>query len=151
MPVFEEVLTDKFRVLNIDDSIHIERRFIQSDVSVGMSSRRKTIKLPSTDIPKFSGEFTEWPTSLDSFEATIDTCSNPDGVQKFTYPRSYLQGPALRSVNGFTLTNSNYTEALKVLRDRFGNVQQIVSSHMEKLANLPNISPGSNLTKIRKF
>ena len=28
LSVFEEVLTDKFRVLNIDDPIHIERRFI---------------------------------------------------------------------------------------------------------------------------
>ena len=27
LPVIEEVLTDKFRLLNIDDLIHIERRF----------------------------------------------------------------------------------------------------------------------------
>ena len=40
---------------------------------------------------------------------------------------------------------------LKILKDRFGNVQQVVSSHMEKLANLPNISSDSNLTEIIKF
>ena len=27
LPVIEEVFTDKFRLLNIDDPIHIERRF----------------------------------------------------------------------------------------------------------------------------
>ena len=42
LSVIEEVLTDTFRVLNIDDPIHIERRFDQSDMSVSTSSRRKT-------------------------------------------------------------------------------------------------------------
>ena len=45
-----------------------------------------------------------------------------DVVQKSTYLRSYLQGPALQAINGLTLTNSNYTEALKILKDIFGNV-----------------------------
>ena len=68
-----------------------------------------------------------------------------DDVQKFTY----LRTSALQAINGLTLTNS--TEAWKILKDRFGNVQQIVSSHMERLANLHNISSDPNLTKIRKL
>ena len=40
---------------------------------------------------------------------------------------------------------------MKILKDRFGNVQQIVSSHIERLANLSNISSDSSLTKNRKF
>ena len=39
----------------------------------------------------------------------------------------------------------------KILKDRFGNVQQIVSSHMERLVNLHNISSDPSLTKIRKL
>ena len=42
LSVIEDVLTDRFRVPNIDDSIHIERRFDQRDMSVTTSSRRKT-------------------------------------------------------------------------------------------------------------
>ena len=80
LSVIEEVLTDKFRLLNIDDPIHVERRFNQSGMSAGTSSRRKTVKLPSIDIPKFSGELTEWPSFLDSVEAAIDTCSDLDDV-----------------------------------------------------------------------
>ena len=37
------------------------------------------------------------------------------------------------------------------MKDRFGNVQQIVSSYMERLVNLHNISCDPNLTKIRKL
>ena len=138
-------------MLNTDDSILIERRLNESDMSAGTSYRRKNVKLPLIDIPKFSGESTELPTFLDSFEAAIDTCSDLDDVQRFTYLRRYLQGPALQAVNGFALTNTNYTEAFKILKDRFGNVQQIVSSYLKSLATLPNISSDSNLTEIRKF
>ena len=60
----------------------MKEEFNQSDMSVGTSSRRKTVKLPSTDIPKFSGKLTEWPTFLNSFEASIDTCSDLDDVQR---------------------------------------------------------------------
>ena len=42
LSVIEDVLTDRFRVPSIDDPIHIERRFDQSDMSVSTSSRRKT-------------------------------------------------------------------------------------------------------------
>ena len=80
-----------------------------------------------------------------------DTCSDLDDVQKFTYLRSYLQGLVLQAINGLTFTNSDYAESLKIWKDRFGNVQQIVSSHMERHASLPNISSDSNLTEIRKF
>ena len=38
LSVIEDVLTDRFRVPNIDDPIHIERRFDQSDMSVSTSS-----------------------------------------------------------------------------------------------------------------
>ena len=109
-------------MLNIDNSVHIERRFNQSDMSAGTSSRRKTVNLSSIDIPKFSGELIEWPTFLNSFEVAINTCGDLDDVQKLRiYLQSYLQGPALQAINGITLTNSNYTKALKILKDRFGN------------------------------
>ena len=54
-------------------------------------------------------------------------------------------------MHGLTSANSNYTTALKILKDVFGNVQQIVSSHMEKLPNLLNISSDTNLAEIRKI
>ena len=36
LSVIKEVLTNKFKVANIDNPIHIRRRFNQSDVSSGM-------------------------------------------------------------------------------------------------------------------
>ena len=64
LSVIEKVLTDKFRLPNMDNLIHIERRYNQSDMSAGTSSRRKSVKLPSIDIPKFSDKLKEWPSTL---------------------------------------------------------------------------------------
>ena len=88
LSVIEEVLADKFRMLNINDPMHIERRFNQSDMPAGTWSRSKTVTLPSIDITKFSGELKKWPTFLDSFE--IDTCKDLDDLLKFTYIQYYL-------------------------------------------------------------
>ena len=90
LSVIEKVLPEKFRLLNMDDPIHTERRFNQNDMSASTSSRRKTVKLPSIDIPKFSGELTEWLTFLDSFEAAIDTSGDLDDAQTFTVQRYKL-------------------------------------------------------------
>ena len=54
-------------------------------MSAGALPRRKTVKLPSINIPKLLDELAEWPPFLDSFEAAINTCSDLDDVQKFTY------------------------------------------------------------------
>ena len=56
-------------MFNIDDPTHIEVRFNESDISASTSSRKKTVKLPSIDIPKFSDELTQWPTFFSAFEA----------------------------------------------------------------------------------
>ena len=148
LSVTEDVLVDKFRLLNIDDPILIERRFNQSDMSAGTSSRRKIAKLPSIDIPKFSDELTEWPTFLDSFEATIDTCSDLDVVQKFTYLRSYLQGPALQAVNGSLLIISKRWKFWKIDLDMFNKF----CLHIWKgLKIYPIFRLIQILKKIRKF
>ena len=92
-----------------------------------------------------------WPIFLDSYEAAIHNSSELSDVQKFTYLRSYLTDAALKSVSGLTLTNENYEKALTILKERYGNKQAIVSTHMEKLANLRVVSSDANITGLRKL
>ena len=67
---------------------------------------------------------TEWPSFLDSYEAAIHNSSELSHVQKFTYLRSYLTDPALKSVRGLTLANENYGKALTISKERCGNKKQ---------------------------
>ena len=58
---------------------------------------------------------------------------------------------ALKSVSSLTLTNKNYGKALTVLKERYGNKQAIVSTHMKKLANLQVVSSDANIKGLRKL
>ena len=67
-------------------------------------------------------------------------------MDKFNYLKSLLEGTAFKTVQGLTLTNLNYDSAIQLLKERFGNPQQIISAHMEGLLKVTNCSgdhPGS--------
>ena len=67
-------------------------------------------------------------------------------VDKFNYLNSLLEGTAYKTVQGLPLTESNYDSAVAMLKDRFGDPQQIICTHMEglmKVANCVNERPSS--------
>ena len=107
-------------------------------------------KLPKLEISKFDGDFLQWQTFYDSFKAAIHDKKNLSDVDKFNYLRSLLRGSALRVIEGFTLTNENYTKALSLLEERYNNKQAIISSHMNELLKMKKIQ-NNNVTEIRKL
>ena len=46
--------------------------------------------------------------------------------------------PLKLPVQGFSLTDCNYDAAVEMLKERFGNPQQIIRAHMEGLIKIPN-------------
>ena len=59
----------------------------------------------------------------------------------------HLEGPAAECVRGFSLTSKNYIEAKKLLKDRFGNMQVIISAYINILLKLPQLN-NDNVTKL---
>ena len=112
---------------------------------------RDAVRLPKLEITKFSGNPILWQTFNDSYEAAINSSSSLSKVEKFNYLRSYLEGEALHTVSGLSLTNDNYEKALKLLKDRFGNPQLIISTHMNELLKLKKIHSDKDLSAIRRF
>ena len=86
-----------------------------------------------------------WQQFYDAFEASIDKNENLSNVQKFTYLQGYLEGPALKCIEGMTLSNENYIQALKQLKDRYGNPQLITSTHMSKLLKQEKVFNSKNV------
>lgn len=64
----------------------------------------------------------------ESFEVTSRGSEN--------YLRTYLEGPAVATIVGLTLTKENYATAVELLRDRYGNKQMITSSHMDSMLKM---------------
>ena len=109
----------------------------ETDVQTRSNQPTDTIKLPKLEIAKFGDDPTTWQQFYDSFTAAIHNSVSLTKVEKFNYLRSFLVDEALHCISGLPLTNDNYENALKLLKDRYGNNQVIISAHMNVLVKLP--------------
>ena len=100
---------------------------------------RSNAKLPKLRLDSFAGNPVHWHSFWDSFQSAVHNKSKPMDVDKFSYLRSLLEGPAAASIAGLTLTNENYVKAIEMLKDRFGNKQVITTGHMETLTRTPKV------------
>ncbi|UYV69289.1 hypothetical protein LAZ67_6003135 [Cordylochernes scorpioides] len=107
-----------------------------------------TVKLPKLMISKFYGNFSEWLTFWNSFDAAIHQNNSLNPIDKFNYLKSHLGGTALNTVEGFALSADNYEKAIKLLKDRFGREDILISRHMN---NLLSISPLKTSSDVRTF
>ncbi|KAK3738950.1 hypothetical protein RRG08_006517 [Elysia crispata] len=81
---------------------------------MGHGNRNQTTKLPKLEIPKYSGDYTQWQPFWDKFTAVIDQ-SNLPVVNKFTYLQSLLQGETAATITGLSLTTENNRTAKSIL------------------------------------
>ena len=94
------------------------------------------VKLPKLNIKKFDGDFTQWNSFWDIYEASVHRRTDIEGVEKFTYLKGLLEGDALKLVEGFNLEARYYDEAVKLLQDTFGQQTEIKMSFVKKLLQL---------------
>ena len=66
--------------------------------------------------------------------------SSFDPIDKCNHLNSLLEGQALREIQG--LTNANYQSAVEILHQCFGKPQQIISTHMDELLQIPACTSG---------
>lgn len=69
-------------------------------------------------------------------------------VDKFNYLNPLLEGVALWTIKGLSLTEDNYDSAIELLQRCFGNPLQIVSAHYEEIFRLPTCSNNNNNSSI---
>lgn len=99
------------------------------------SKERSEVKLPRLELPKYSGDLTEWQSFWDRFEALVDQSELPD-ISKFSYLQSLLQGEALSVIQGLALSSANYKVACDLLKERFGRPERIIFAHVQGLLNV---------------
>ena len=93
------------------------------------SKPAKTVKLPKLHLQKFSGYPSEFRTFWDSFHTAVDSNTDINDVEKMNYLRGLLDGPAAATIAGLALSSANYSIAVKLLHERFGNRQLVINSH----------------------
>ena len=134
---FKEKLSAKVKV---EPSIHEVAKEERGETLPSLSSSKYSVRLPKIEIKKFHGDPVQWQQFADTFDATITSNEHISDVEKFTYLRGFLEGEAERCIEGITLIGENFSQAMGLLRQRYGNPQLIISAHMEKLFELERIS-----------
>lgn len=116
------------------------------NITVDLSSS----ELPKMDLPKFSGEYLEYPQFYDTFENLVHNQRgrNMTPIRKFGLLKSCLSGAALDTIKNLPLTTDNYELALKLLNDRFMKKRLIFESNLRKLWDFPK---ATNTTTLRQL
>ncbi len=108
-------------------------------------------KLPKLSLNKFSGNTVDWQAWWDSFNSKVESNSLLSDVDRFNYLESLLHGSAAETISGFSLTSENYREAIKLLKERYGNKQVAISSQMDFLFKLPEATSMGEVKKLRNI
>ena len=121
--------------------------------SSGADSVINTVKLPTIQLPKFSGDVLEWQSFWDQFMELVDESNLPD-VGKFGYLHVSLEGEARRVIQGLSLTAANYPTACSLLKERFGRSERIIFAHIQELLDItapPKTSGPQYITSLWKM
>ena len=95
-----------------------------------------TVKLSKIDMVTFTGDKLKWSEFWDSFECAIHNNKKLSNIEKFNYLNSKVSGEAKNAILGLALSNENYPIAVDILKDRFGDSQEVIDLHYTKMINL---------------
>ena len=114
-----------------------------------MTGNPKTeVKLPKFMLTKFTGDSLEWKTFQETYKAAIRQNESLSEVEKFTYFRGYLQGTTFQAIEIPTHKWKCEKLAWKLLKERYGNPQLIISCHKNNLIKLNKVN-GANVKELR--
>ena len=106
------------------------------------------VRLPKINVPTFNGEQTQFQLFWECFDCAFHSNECISKVHKLNYLINALEGKAHQAIAGVQLKNENYDHTIKILKDRFGNKQQIISSHMQALLSLQGL-PNERVSQLR--
>ena len=113
--------------------------------ATAVQSATKSTRLPKLILKKFNGETYQWQSFWDSFSSSVDTNESLSDVEKFNYLRSLCEQGAASTIAGLALTDANYKVAVDLLKKRFGNVDVVINSHMDRLLKLPQLNNSNDV------
>lgn len=106
-------------------------------------SNNISVKLPTINLPTFSGKYEHWVSFFDTFNALIDKNENLSEVQKLHYLKASLVYDAAKVLSNLELTSTNYKIAIDLLKEQYENTRLIVQNHIKCLFDLPQLQKDS--------
>ncbi|XP_078049864.1 uncharacterized protein LOC144476618 [Augochlora pura] len=98
------------------------------------------IKLPEMRLPMFDGTIENWTSYYDIFSSVIERNDNLTAVQKLQYLRSTLTGKAAACIKSLETTDSNYLDAIEILKEKFDCPRKTILRHCDAIQNMPRLA-----------
>lgn len=117
----------------------------------GGSSVFSRTKLPTIDIPSFSGQCSQYVTFIEIFKSVIHNDKSLDNIQKLYYLRSFLKGQPYDLIKNLPIVSGSYEEAMHLLDKRYFNKYKIISEHVNSLLELEKMPRYANANDVRNF
>nr|CAI5857725.1 unnamed protein product [Callosobruchus analis] len=118
--------------------------------SFAQSTLLNTVRLPTIDLPKFSGDYHTWVEFRDTFESLIHTNTKIGDIQRFHYLRSSLEGSAKQIIDCLEFSAGNYKIAWDLLCARYNNKRLLVYNHIKSIYEIPTMNHESS-SDLRKL
>lgn len=91
------------------------------------------VRLPTIQLPIFTGNYEEWPTYQDMFQSLVHQNTSLTPVQKLHYLKTTVAGEAATLLKHIQVTDANYMQAWETLSHRYGNRRLIVNALLRRL------------------
>ncbi|CAK9809288.1 hypothetical protein ANTQUA_LOCUS5973 [Anthophora quadrimaculata] len=101
------------------------------------------IKLPEMRLPTFDGKIEDWASYFESFSSIIHQNADLTPLQKLQYLRSTLTGKAAACIGLLSMTDSNYADAIELLKEKFDCKRRILLKHCDAIIGLPKLTQDS--------
>lgn len=87
--------------------------------------------IPKLTLPKYSGDPAEWPRWVGLFRALVHDQPSLSDAERMAHLQASVTGRARQTIAGMLYDGNLYTQALRALRDRFGQSGDIIRVHLE--------------------
>lgn len=116
-----------------------------------LTQRQARDLLPLPEPETFRGDLLHYPTWQKSFDTIIEKRTD-NSSQRLYYLGKYITGEAKEAIRGLLSLDSAeaYTEARKILAERYGNPFLVTDAYRKRINEWPKIPPNDGLS-LRKF
>lgn len=95
-----------------------------------------SLKLPTIQLPSFSGRYQDWLEFHDTFSSLIHLSNSIPTIHKFHYLRAALTGSAALIIRSLDFSAENYEVAWSLLCDRYNNNRLLINNHIQAIFNI---------------
>lgn len=116
---------------------------LESVAGSNVASPTPNIKLPTINLPLFSGRYQDWLEYRDTYLSLIHENSSIPNIHKFHYLRASLRDSAALIIQSLDFSSDNYDIAWDLLCNRYNNNRILINNHVQTLFNIDPITKES--------